>query len=105
MENNEFYGIKSYIQNLFSSTETNNYHYQAGPSKALFEISKAQDYCHVDKVSETQKDTVYAPKTGFQHSYEAGDLRLSCFYHKRKLNQSENSEYSCEYPQITKMGN
>ena len=104
MENNEFYGIKSYIQNLFSSTETNYYHYQAGPSNALFDISKAQDYCYVDKVSETKKDTVYAPKTGFQHSYEAGDLRLSCFYYKRKLNQSENSEYSSDYQQITKMG-
>lgn len=105
MEQNEFYGVRSYIHDLFSSTETNYYHYQAGPSKALFDLSKAQNYCYVDKVSETQKDTVYAPKTGFAHSYEAGDLRLSSCYDNRTINQDETSLFSSDYQEIHKMEN
>lgn len=105
MEQNEFYGVRSYIQDLFASTETNYYRYQAGPSKALFDLSKAQNYCYVDKVSETQKDTVYAPKTGFVHSYQAGDLRLASCYNKMTINQDETALYSSDYQQIEKMSN
>lgn len=104
MEKNEFYGVRSYIQELFSSTSTNYHHYQAGPSKALLNISKAQDYCYVSKVSETQRDTVYAPKTGFKYGYRAGDLRLASCYEKRSINQDATSLYSSDYQEIHKMG-
>ena len=102
METNEFYGQMSNLKNIFKSTETNYNRYEAEPSKAMFSLSAAQDYCLLAKASDTQKDTVYAPKTGLPEKNSAGDLRLCQAYDYHYYNQSETSQYSPDMQTISK---
>ena len=105
MEENEFYGEMSNIQNLFCSTSTNYHRYEAEPSKAMYALSASQDYCMLATAGETQKDTVYAPKTDLPELNSAGDLRLSSSFSYRYVNQSETSQYSTDFQEILKYRN
>lgn len=102
MEATEFTGVKSMLKDVYCSTENNYYHYEAGPSKVLFNLSASQDYTLLDVTSETQKDTVKAPKGIFERSYYDGDLRLRAYYSQRTVNQNETSKYSTDYQTISK---
>ena len=102
METNEFYGQMSNLKNIFNSTETNYYRYETEPSKAMFSLSAAQNYCLLAKASETQKDTIYAPKTGLPVEKSAGDLRLCQAYDYWHVGQSETSLYSPDLQTIQK---
>ena len=104
MESSEMYGNKSKLDDIFQSTRNNYYYYQATPSKAMLNLSASQTYCYLSATSESQKDTVYAPKTNLAKEYYAGDLRLCTYYKYSTLNLSETSEYSSEYQTLTKIG-
>ena len=97
MEETEFDGIKSDVQNVFGSTAINRYYYQAAPSEAYKQLSKAQNYTLYTEISMTEKDTVYAPKTGLVRDLCAGDLRLSSSYYQTKYSTSETSIYGSDY--------
>lgn len=103
METSEFYGIKSFIEDVYESNENNNYYFQATPSPAMRELSAAENYCLVDQTSDTQKDTVYAPKANLPKSIQAGDLRLSVSYESFVSNQDEYSEYASDRQTINKV--
>ena len=93
MEDREFDGVKSDISNIYESTALNRYYYQAGPSEAYLQLSKAQDYTLYTEVSLTEKDTVIAPKTGLPKDIYAGDLRLGTNYSYSKRNVSETDVF------------
>lgn len=103
MEEREFYGIKSNIQNVFESTTVNKYYYEAGPSEAYKQLSKAQNYTLLTEISLTEKDTIYAPKTGLEKDIYAGDLRLGCIYSWYKYSESDISTYGSEYVNVFKI--
>ncbi len=94
LEPSEFNGIRGKLQEVFSSTDNNYYYYQVTPSSALYNLSQTQDYVFENKITDAERDTVYAPKTGFQRSYYAGDLRLSGAYKYDIENRDESSRYN-----------
>ena len=103
MEDRTFYGIKSDLANIYESTALNLYRFQARPSEAYLQLSKAQDYTLYTEVSLTEKDTVIAPKTGLPKDIYAGDLRLGSSYSWRKQNVSETSLYGPEEVSVNKL--
>lgn len=102
METSEFYGVKSYLSQIYDSEENNNYYYQATPSKALRELSKSQDYCY-EAIGDGKRDTIYSPKTGLREELMYGDLRLYSAYKYQHVNQDEYSHYSAERQTISKI--
>jgi hypothetical protein len=105
MENRTFDGIKSDLDNIYSSTALNFYRFQARPSEAYLQLSKAQDYTLYTEVSLTEKDTVIAPKTGLPKDIYAGDLRLGSIYSWQKYNVTETSLYGPERAIVDKLAN
>lgn len=103
MEDRTFYGIKSDLANIYESTALNLDRFQARPSEAYLQLSKAQDYTLYTEVSLTEKDTVIAPKTGLPKDIYAGDLRLGSSYSWRKQNVSETSLYGPEEVSVNKL--
>lgn len=101
MEESEFSGVKSEIEDIFSSTENNYYYYQATPSKAYRDYSAAENYCHLE-VTKVGQDTVYAPKENLQREEYKGDLRFTAIYRGQKINQDEFSKYSSDYQIVSK---
>ena len=91
MEERTFDGIKSDLANIYSSTALNFNRFQARPSEAYLQLSRAQDYTLYTEVSLTEKDTVIAPKTGLPKDIYAGDLRLGSIYSWQKYNVTETS--------------
>ena len=103
MESRTFNGIKSDLATIYESTSLNFDRFQARPSEAYLQLSKAQDYTLYTEVSLTEKDTVIAPKTGFAKDIYAGDLRLGSSYSWQKQNVSETSLYGSEYAKVYKL--
>ena len=93
METKVFDGTISDLPNIFTSTRHNNYYYQLTPSTAMFNLSKQQTYCYLDKRA-TITDTLYVTKQGLQKDVYAGDLRLASAYSETSVNQDAFSEYS-----------
>lgn len=103
MEENEFYGVRSEINDIFNSTEVNYYYYQAGPSKAYADMSAAENYCYVTTNAEGKRDTIYAPKTNLRFERWAGDLRYGTNWNSQKVNQDEFSKYSTDWQHVGKL--
>ncbi len=103
MEDNEFEGVTSYLDDVFSSTENNKYYYQATPSTALRQLSASVPYCHVTQTSVTQIDTTYAPTGIYSDALLNGDLRLYGSYRSYSENRSETSRYSSDMQDLRKV--
>ena len=103
MEDTEFYGVKSLLNNVYNSTVTNNCYAQVSPSAAMKKISRDEDYVGVFATSPTKKDTIRAPKDHLRSALMAGDLRLYGNYGTRIVNRDETSDYSSEIQTITKL--
>lgn len=103
LEETEFDGVRGKLQEIFNSTENNYYYFQVTPSQALKDISMSQDYVYENVVNDANRDTVYAPKAGFERSYYAGDIRLAGTYMQNFYNREETSSYGSEYQRIDKI--
>lgn len=102
MENNEYYGVKSYLPDIFNSVENSNYgFFQVTPSQAMFDYSAAEDYCYL-YTTKVGKDTIYVPKGDLQKKYYAGDLRFCNTYTFETVNRNEFSKYSSNSQRISK---
>lgn len=103
LEDNEFFGQKSYINDVYNSTQNNYYYFQVTPSNVIKDLSAAQNYIYYRETSATQKDTIYAPKENLGPNSKdiyRGDLRLSTAYEYQNLNQSNTSKYNTLYQNI-----
>lgn len=103
MEDTEFYGVKSLLNNVYNSTVTNNGYAQVSPSAAMKKISSEEDFVGVFATSATKKDTIRVPKDHLRSALMAGDLRLYGNYSTRIVNRDETSDYSSEIQTITKL--
>mgnify|MGYP002620056627 CR=1 FL=1 len=103
MESSDYEGIFSQLANTFNSTLSNNYFAQVSPSKALINLSASQNYCMLYRTSDSQIDTLYAPKTNLLEPYQEGDLRLYDYYRRSVVNQDQNSKYSAQRQTISKL--
>ncbi len=103
MEDSEFDGVKSLLANVFESTINNDYYAQVVPSQGLLDLSAAQNYVLLNQTSDTQKDTIYAPKTNLRDNLMRGDVRLYGTYSNNIVNRSETSRYSSEVQSIKKL--
>lgn len=102
MEERVVDGTVSDLPNIFGGTSQNKYYNQLVPSQGMRNISAAQIYCQEYK-TETETDTVYAPRTGLLDDIYVGDLRLSSNFHEYSLGgQDEFSEYNSVYQTIYK---
>ncbi len=102
MEDNEYYGIKSYLPDIFNSKESsNNGFFQVTPSQAMFNYSAAEDYCYI-YTTKVGKDTIYVPKDNLYKKYFAGDLRFCQTYTYGTVNRNEFSKYSSNSQSISK---
>lgn len=93
MEARVFDGTISNLNNLFCSTEENNYFYELTASQGMANLSAEQMYCFENDIpGATTKDTLYAPHTGLYRSELVGDLR---YYSNFRLSSyGSNNEYS-----------
>ena len=105
MESRVFDGTISQLPNLFNSTTENNYFYELSPTYGMYNISADQVYCFEETLSSgTEKDTLYAPRSGITNDLAIGDLR---FFSNYKLStdgqQNEFSEKNSYRQTITKI--
>ena len=105
MEPTMFSGNISTLPNLFNSIRENNYFYELTPTPAMSKISAEQVYCIEDNpAGTTEKDTLYAPRTGFTRDEYIGDLRYSSNYSLNSSGtQSDYSEYNSYRQRINKI--
>lgn len=102
MEENEYFGVKSYLPEIFNSVENTNYgFFQVTPSQAMSDYSAAEDYCYL-YTTKVGKDTIYVPKDNLQKKYYAGDLRFCQTYTYGTVNRNEYSKYSSATQNISK---
>lgn len=101
----EFEGIETDLQNIYSSTQRNYYYYQLTPSKAMADLSAAQDYCIINQISDVKSDTLYAPKDNLLFDDAEGDLRFMSIYSHSVIKQDDNSRFSSDYQSISKFWN
>ena len=101
MESSVFNGLLSDLPNVFNSTTTNKYYYQATFSSALRALSRSQSNCKVYENSLTStRDTLYAPTINNTNDLLVGDLRLWSVFRKSTI--SANRDYSTSYQSISK---
>lgn len=102
MEDNGYYGVKSYLPEIFNSIDNSNYgFFQVTPSQAMLDYSMAGNYCYLYTTT-VGKDTLIVPKDNLQKKYYAGDLRLCKTYSYETVNRNEFSKYSSDYQRIWK---
>ena len=103
MEDRVFDGTVSDLQNIYESTQENNYYFQLTPSANMRRLSADQIYC-VEYKTDTQTDTVYAPRSGFSDDLLIGDLRLYSNFSQISIGgQDAYSEYSSLSQTINKI--
>ena len=104
MESNEFYGIKSELDNIYNSTDINFGYAQIEPTKSLMQISAKQTYCTTVTASEGAKpDTIYAPKENLKKDIYKGDLRLCTVYDHEVFSKNRYGRSSNENQTIEKI--
>lgn len=103
METSELYGVKSLIEDVYESTVSNDYYYQVTPSEAMLNLSASQDYVIQQKNTDTDIDTIRAPKTGLRRATQRGDLRLDASVSVREVNRSETDHFSPELQTMAKL--
>ena len=103
MESRIFDGTISDLRNVFCSTTDNNYFFQVEPSVVMRLLSASQIYC-MEYKTDTETDTVYAPRSGFVDDIYVGDLRLRANYSVTSDGaQDPYSEYSYMRQTIDKL--
>ena len=82
MESTEYDGIVSRLKDVFTSTEDNNYYYQATHSAAYDELSQQQRYVLVYNDPVSQLPDTVSPPDGmtYQSESQRGDLRQQSIY-------------------------
>lgn len=103
MMEEEYDGIVCELDDVFCSTEDNNYYYQATYSNAYRELSAAQRYVLVSTDPTTQLRDTISPAADFPFADEImrGDLRLQSIYRLRSAT-TNNDSYSLFRQTITK---
>lgn len=96
MESNDYYGIKSQLNDIFNSTSINLQYAQVAPTKHLRVLSAMPDYCYTFTKVDGSLDTLYAPKENLAKSEYIGDLRFGTMYDYRIDNQGRFSRVSDE---------
>lgn len=96
MEQSEYDGIESHLHDVFSSTDDNNYYYQATHSPAYDQISRAQRYVLVYQDPVTLLPDTVSPADTVTYASETmrGDLRLYSNYRLRANLSSGSTAYS-----------
>ena len=96
MEDEEYDGTISYLDDVFNSTEDNNYYNQATYSQALLDLSSAQRYTMVVTDVTTQlQDTISPADTlAYESQLQRGDLRLYSVITTRSVGESTTTDYS-----------
>lgn len=105
MEENEFDGVRSELDDIFSSNLRNDYYAQAKPSEALYALSSSEGMRytqHYDKNKDGKPDTAYVNKDEVQQLIWKGDLRLQNSYYDYKSNEPVGSRYSSKRQTIDK---
>ena len=102
MESSEFYGVKSELNNIFSSTDLNQQYAQVTPTTRLRELSATPAYCYTSKRTDGSIDTLYAPKDNLSKSEYIGDLRFGTIYENRVTSQERFARVSNEVQTIDK---
>ncbi|MBR1415108.1 MAG: RagB/SusD family nutrient uptake outer membrane protein [Prevotella sp.] len=102
METNEFYGVRSELENIFSSTSLNMQYAQVTPSERLRQLSAAPNYCATYTKVDQSLDTIYAPKENLERSEYVGDLRFGTTYSSYVFNQERYARTSSEIQTIDK---
>ena len=103
MESNEFYGIKSELDDIFNSTSINQQYAQVTPAAGLRQLSARQNYCATYAKIDGSQDTIYAIKENLMNRDYVGDLRFGTIYDKRNITQERFSRLSNEYQTIQKI--
>lgn len=106
MESNAFDGTISYLQDLYNSTEDNDYYFELTYSNALVNLSAEQAYYYVYEENNV-RDTVCMTADSIVDTYitdrkQVGDLRLYNIVQERANNQSSSSKYNTSYQNIRK---
>ena len=102
METRVFNGMVSELIDIYSSTTDNYYYFQLTASRALLNLSAAQNYCMEYRTNETV-DTIYAPKTGLLLNRYAGDLRFCTVFGQSSYKQEDEfSEYGSTVQAVDK---
>ena len=102
MESNEFYGIKSDLNDVFNSTNINQLYAQVMPTAGLRQLSAKQLYCVTPPNIDGSKDTIYAPKENLEKMDYVGDLRFGTIYDNRVLSKERFARTSNEIQTISK---
>jgi len=103
MEHEEFDGTVSYLDDVFNSTEDNKYYYQAEPSPAYKELSRAQRFTLIYSDPVTMlRDTVSPPEDMvYPNENWRGDLRLYSVFQMATI-ISNSANYSSLYQEFAK---
>ena len=102
MEESEFYGIKSELNNIFNSTSVNYQYAQVKPTQRLRQLSAEPMYCWVNVNIDQSLDTIYAPKENLEKSEYIGDLRFGTVYENNVFARERFSRVSNESQHIDK---
>ena len=103
MEDNEFYGIKSDLNDIFNSTDVNQQFAKVMPTAQLRDLSSKLDYCVViTNDLDEPIDTMYAPKEKIQRKEYWGDLRFGTVYDNTIYAKERFSRVSNEIQTVDK---
>ena len=104
MEEEEYNGTVSYLDDVFNSTEDNNYYYQATRSQALTDLSSAQRYVMIITDVNTQLPDTISPAYSivYETQLQKGDLRLYTVITTRSANSSSTTDYNTIRQTISK---
>lgn len=106
MEESEFNGVKSWLRDVFCSTENNKYFVQVVPSIAMKQLSASQTYCQVTyPAGTTQKVPVILRPEDYNVKEEKyiGDLRFGHIYNYDHQGVDITSHYSSDIVTINKL--
>ena len=103
MEESEFYGVKSELNDIFNSTDVNQQFAKVMPTAQLRDLSSKRDYCVVvTNDLDEPIDTMYAPKEKIQRKEYWGDLRFGTVYDNTIYAKERFSRVSNEIQSIDK---
>lgn len=104
MEEEEYNGTVTFLDDIFNSTEDNNYYNQATRSQALTDLSSAQRYVMIITDVNTQlPDTISPPDSlAYETQLQKGDLRLYTVLTTRSVSSSSTTDYNTLRQTISK---
>lgn len=106
MEDEDYDGIVSQMENIYCSTEDNYNYYKATASSAMKELSGAQKFCYLNIDPNTYIRTIVYPDPEEQSNYLLrGDLRLYSMLDNDELEEEdvESANYSLHTQDIKKI--